>query len=157
MFSIKDIVDIALQIEENGEHIYRSAAQKIKDPSLSSLLFWLADEEIKHVKWFAALKDKVSDTGDHPEHEKIGRALLRDAMGTQNFTLKDADFSILEQIEDLIRLAIEFENDTILFYKMLQPLIKDPETLEQLNGIIQEEEKHIQSFKELPKQGWVRT
>ncbi len=153
MFSIKDIVDIAIQIEQNGERIYRDAAKKIKDPSLSSLLQWLADEEVTHVKWFTALKDKVPDTGDHPEQEKIGRALLRDAVGTQNFTLKDADFSTLEQVEDLIRLAIEFEKDTILFYKMLQPLIEDRETLDQLHEIIKEEEKHVQSFKELPKQG----
>ena len=153
MFSIKDIVDIAIQIEENGERIYRDAAKKIKDPSLSSLLQWLADEEGKHLKWFAALKDKVPDTGDHPEQEKIGRALLRNAVGTQNFTLKDVDFSTLEQVEDLIKLAIEFEKDTILFYKMLQPLIEDRETLDQLHEIIKEEEKHIQSFKELPKQG----
>jgi rubrerythrin len=157
MFSIKDIVDIAIQIEENGERIYRDAAKKIKDPSLSSLLQWLADEEVTHVKWFAALKGKVPDTGDHPEQEKIGRALLRDAVGTQNFTLKDADFSDLEQVEDLIRQAIEFEKDTILFYKMLQPLIDDQETLDQLLGIIKEEEKHVQSFKEVPKQGWGRT
>ena len=153
MFSIKDIVDIAIQIEENGERIYRDAAKKIKDPSLSSLLQWLADEEGKHLKWFAALKDNVPDTGYHPEQEKIGRALLRNAVGTQNFTLKDVDFSALEQVEDLIKLAIEFEKDTILFYKMLQPLIEDRETLDQLHEIIKEEEKHIQSFKELPKQG----
>ena len=153
MFSIKDIVDIAIQIEENGERIYRDAAKKIKDPSLRSLLQWLADEEGKHLKWFAALKDKVPDTGDHPEQEKIGRALLRNAVGTQNFTLKDVDFFTLEQVEDLIKLAIEFEKDTILFYKMLQPLIEDRKTLDQLHEIIKEEEKHIQSFKELPKQG----
>jgi rubrerythrin len=36
---------------------------------------------------------------------------------------------------------------------MLQPLIEDRETLDQLHNIIQEEEKHVQSFKELPKQG----
>jgi rubrerythrin len=36
---------------------------------------------------------------------------------------------------------------------MLQPLIEDQETLDQLHEIIKEEEKHIQSFKELPKQG----
>lgn len=157
MFSIKDIVDIAIQIEENGERIYRDAAEKIEDPSVKALLRWLADEEVKHVKWFTALKDKVSDTGDHSEQEKIGRALLRDAVGTQNFTLKEADFSTLDQVEDLIGLAIEFEKDTILFYRMLQPLMVDRETLEQLNEIIKEEEEHIQRFKELTDQESIPT
>lgn len=50
MFSLKDIIDIAVQIEQNGERVYRNAAGKIEDPSLRSLLQWLADEETQHAK-----------------------------------------------------------------------------------------------------------
>ena len=50
MFSLKDIIDIAVQIEQNGERVYRNAAGKIEDPSLRSLLQWLADEETQHVE-----------------------------------------------------------------------------------------------------------
>lgn len=142
MFSLKDIIDIAVQIEQNGERIYRSAAGKIEDPSLRSLLQLLADEEIKHMEWFEALKENIADTGEHPEQEKFGRALLQNAVGTHSLALEDADFSSMEQVQDLINLVMEFENDTVLFYKMLQPLIEDQETLEKLHAIIQEEENH---------------
>jgi rubrerythrin len=138
MFSLIDIIDIAVQIEQNGERVYRNAAEKIEDSSLRSLLLSLADEETQHAKWFEALIDKVPGTGEFPEQEKMGRALLQDAVGAQSFTLEDADFSSMKKIEDLLNLAIEFEKDTALFYGMLQPLIEDQKTLEQLHAIIQE-------------------
>jgi rubrerythrin len=147
MFSLKDIMDIAVQIERNGNRVYRHAAGKMEDPSLRSLLQWLADEEARHMTWFEALIDKVPETGDFPEEEKMGRALLQDAVGAQSFTLEGADFSSMETIEELLNLAIEFENDTVLFYKMLQPLIEDQKTLEQLHTIIQEENNHARRLR----------
>jgi rubrerythrin len=147
MFSLKDIVDIAVQIEKNGERVYRNAAENINDPSLGATLRWLADEEARHIIWFEALKARVPDDGNYPEQEKMGRDLLQDAVGAQNFALKDADFSSMEKIEDLITLVIEFEYDTVLFYKMLQPLIEDQETLDQLHVVIQEEENHAKRLK----------
>ena len=91
----------------------------------------------------------MTGTGDFPEQEKMGRALLKNAVGDQSFTLEDADFSSMETIEDLLELAIEFEKDTVLFYGMLQPLIEDQKTLEQLHAIIQEEENHARRLKEM--------
>ena len=149
MFSLKDIIDIAVQIEQNGEKTYRHAAEKIQNPSLSALLQWLADEEVKHMEWFETLIDTVHGTGDFPEQEKMGRALLKNAVGDQSFTLEDADFSSMETIEDLLKLAIEFEKDTVLFYGMLQPLIQDQQTLEQLHAVIQEEENHVRHLKKV--------
>jgi rubrerythrin len=147
MFSLKDIINIAVQIEQNGERVYIKAAEKTEDPSLRDLLQWLADEEIKHVEWFEALKATVSSTGNYPEQEKMGRKLLKDAVGAQSFALENADFSNMEKVEDLLELAIEFEKDTVLFYKMLQPFMEDRETLNQLHAVIQEEEKHAQRLK----------
>jgi rubrerythrin len=147
MFSLKDIIDIAVQIEKNGERVYRNAAVNINDPSLESTLKWLADEEDRHIKWFEMLKAKVPDDGNYPEQEKMGRDLLQDTVGSQSFALKDADFSSMKKIEDLLTLAIEFENDTVLFYKMLQPLIEDQKILDQLHVVIQEEENHAKRLK----------
>lgn len=157
MFSLKDIVDIAVQIEQNGEKIYRRAAENIQNPSLSTLLEWLADEEVKHIEWFEALKDKIPDTGEHPEQAKFGRALLQNAVGTHSLALEDADFFAMEKVQDLINLVMEFENDTVLFYKMLQPLIEDQETLEQLHVVIQEEEDHAERLKKVLSESYMPT
>ena len=149
MFSLKDIIDIAVQIEQNGERVYRNAAGNIGDPPLKSMLNWLADEETRHIEWFVALKKTAPDGGNYPEQGKMGKELLQNAVGAHSFALEDADFSNMEKIEDLIRAALEFEKDTALFYKMLQPLIEDQKTLDQLHDIIQEEENHAGRLKAL--------
>ena len=153
MFSLQDIIDIAIQIEENGEQFFRNAMQKTKNSSLISLLQWLADEEVEHAIWFKKLKHTVRQSVEIPELEKMGRALLREAVGEQRFALNDADLSKIKQVDALLTLAIKFEEDTVLFFQMLQPFIEDRETLNQLKKIIEEEERHAKKLQEFLDSG----
>ncbi|EFK11805.1 conserved domain protein [delta proteobacterium NaphS2] len=50
MFNIWEIIEFAIRIEENGEKVYRDASTKVSDPSLVSMLHWLAEEEAQHIK-----------------------------------------------------------------------------------------------------------
>jgi rubrerythrin len=54
----------------------------------------------------------------------------------------------MDHLEDLLRLAIEFENDSILFYEMIGSLISDKETSEKLQEIIKEEKHHIELLRD---------
>jgi rubrerythrin len=153
MFSIEDIINLAVQIEENAAKIFRDAATKLTDSSLVSLLHWLADEEVKHAEWFSELKQKVKKTVDDPRLDDMGKAILQDALGDQTFSLKDIDFSKLDQIEDLLKRAIEFEDDTILFYEMIGSFIEEEETLNHLNTIIEEEKSHVRLLEEFLDSG----
>ena len=74
---------------------------------------------------------------------EISEAMLQNLVGDQTFSLDDADLSELNTVQSLIELAIEVEKDTILFYQMLQAFIDDSDTLEGLNEIIAEENRHI--------------
>ena len=53
MFSIQEILDLAIRLEKNGESVYRTAAAKLFRADLVSLLVWMADEEVKHARWFS--------------------------------------------------------------------------------------------------------
>ena len=55
MFTMVDIRNIAIQIEENGEAAYRRAAFRSTDPERARLFTWMADEERSHCVQFAAL------------------------------------------------------------------------------------------------------
>ena len=155
MFSIRDIIDLAIQIEENAEKVYRKASGKISNPSLVSVLQRLADEEIEHAKWFSELKQKVSKMVDDPQLAEMGKRILLGLLGDESFSLKDADFSKMDRIEDLLRLAIEFERDTVLFYEMIRPFLKTRETLDHLDEIIEEENSHIRSLQDSLDSGFV--
>jgi rubrerythrin len=148
MFTLSEIIDLAIRIEKNGENAYRKAQEEVSNPSLASMLQWLAEEEVEHEKWFTQLKEKAATVAEDPKLEEMGKAILQGVLGDQVFSIKDADFSKTEDINSLLELSIEFEKDTILFFEMLSAFIDDKETLSQLDKIIEEEKRHVQLLEE---------
>ncbi len=143
MFATKEILDIAIKLEKNGEDVYKKAMEEISNPGLADLLQWMMKEEIDHGKWFESLKKEVESESKNPIADEMSKQLLSQIIGNQTFSLKDVDFSKIETTDELIKTFIEFEKDTILFYEMLQPFINDSQTLEKLNAILEEENNHI--------------
>jgi rubrerythrin len=148
MFSAREILDFAIKIERNAEDLYREAAKKMEDPEIGSLLLFLADEEKRHAEWFQQRRESIKLEGDEAEMERLYGALLRDTIGDQTFSLADADLSRMDQVKALLELAVEFENDTILFYETLHALIDDHHVSARLREIITDENGHIQMLNE---------
>lgn len=148
MFSSKDIIEMAIQIEKNGEKIYRKAIGEVSNLSLVSLIQHLADEEIRHVEWFSQLDKETATTVNDPRVEEAGRKLLQKILGDQSFSLADADFSNMEGVEALLATAIEFEKDTALFYEMIRPFVQDQIVLNHLDRIIAEEQQHARDLEQ---------
>ena len=148
MFTMGNILDIAVQLEENGERTYRRASQTVSELAVAGLLSTLADDEAAHRAWFEGQRQKLesADTANG-ELETMGRRLLRNVLKNQIFSLEDADFSTVDKMEDVLTIAMEFEEDTVLFYEMIGSFISDESTLEGLEGIIAEERKHIRLLK----------
>jgi rubrerythrin len=149
MFSIAEIIEIAVQIEKNGERVYREAIGQGKNPELDRLLLGMAEEELEHACWFLTLKDDIETSQDRPQTREMDAAMVDDLIGKQAFSLADVDFSRLKDSKELIDIFIEFENDTILFYEMLKTFLLDQKTVEHLEKIIREERSHIEKLKDL--------
>ncbi len=147
MFSIDDILDLAVQIEKNGEKLLRAATDKTSNPELNAMFKWLADEEVQHAKSFSTLKPTLRTGIDTTELEAMGRDLLRDILGEQTFSLSDIELSKIENAAGLIRRMIEFENDTVLFYEMIRSVVSDPSTTRVLDEIISQEKQHAETLK----------
>jgi rubrerythrin len=157
VFSIGDILDLAIQIEKNGEKVYRKAAERASRKSLASLFQSLAHEEVRHAEWFSELKDKVHKTTEDPRLEEMGKKVLQGILGDQTFSLKEAGLEKIEAVEDVLKTAIEFEKDTALFYEMIRSFLNDEETLRHLVTIIEEENRHITLLQEALEEGqWKR-
>lgn len=149
MFSVSEIIDIAIRLEKNGEAVYRSETRKIESPELASLLEWIADEEVKHAKWFMALKHKSESSDEKIFAEEISGQLLKELMGGKTFSLDTVNFSKVKDRKTLIDIFIEFEQDSILFYEMLQPFIEQKNTRRILGEIIAEEYTHVARLREV--------
>jgi len=146
MFSIQEILDLAIRLENNGESVYRQAVDEISEPELVSLLQWMADEEVKHARWFAELKQKLKTHSANLFMTEMSREVFADFLGEKSFSHQDVDFSKIDRVGDLVAVFIEFERDTILFYETLKPFIEDTDTLSHLDKIIAEENEHIEEL-----------
>ena len=149
MFSANEILDLAIKLEKNGEAVYRDAIGKVSNPEFVRLLDWMANEEVRHAKWFADLKLKLDQKSVNPFMEKMSRELFDDLLGDKNFSLKEVDFASVRDVDELINIFIEFEKDSVRFYQLLEPFVEDPVSLESLKKIIDEENCHINRLMEL--------
>lgn len=147
MFSVTEVFDIAIQLEENGERLYRMAAEQVTDASLQEMLIWLADEEARHRSRFVEMKRStgIAKTPEHWADEASG-AILQSVIGDHAFSLDELDPASLRDQDQLMRLAIEFEQDGILFYEMIRSFVSEPGAQLQLDAILAEEHHHVEMF-----------
>jgi rubrerythrin len=149
MFTISEILEIAIQLEKNGEKTYRTAISQNIDGSLKELLIWIADEENHHANWFANLKDRVVSDKKDAIISQMSRSMIDDYIGDRSFSLGEVDFAAIQNSAEMIRIFIGFEEDTIIFYEMLKAFIKEKASIQQLEQIIAEEEDHIRKLNDL--------
>lgn len=151
MFTIGDIKNIAIQIEKNGEASYRKAAEIAKNPEVSEMLLWMADQERRHAEWFSELRSNKPLTQEQLEMEEIGKTLLQDMIKGNDFLLDQEGLESAETIREVLDVSKSFERDTILFYEFLMGFIDDEETKDQLLEIIKEEKNHIEQLEIMEK------
>ena len=155
MFTLSDIIDLAIRIEKNGEKTYRKAMDEVSDPILTSTLDRLAGDELEHEKWFTSFKARAEPTGIDPALEEMGNIMLQGILGEQAFSISGTDFSKIENVKDLLEKSIEFEMDTILFYEMIGAFIEDDDIVKSLTAIIDEENRHVRLLTEWLEKGYL--
>ena len=149
MFSPREILDIAIRIEQNAEASYRNAAATAGNPAISVALQCMAEEEASHAKLFRDLREKLSTASGNPIMEEMSRSLLEDLLGKKCFALDALETDPVDDLEQLVSISLEFENDTILFYQMIRKFIQDEVARNQVAVIIEEEKAHIEQLKKM--------
>lgn len=153
MFSIYDIIDLAIQIEQNGEIVYRKAQACARKASLVKLLGWLADQEKEHAEWFQNLRATLPESNANPIKDEMSRAFLGDILGKQTFSLTQEEIAKMDDAASIVALSLEFEKDTILFYEMMRTLLASEAERQKIDTIIAEEKAHIQTLQKLLENG----
>ena len=148
-FNAFEIFEMAEQIERNGVKFYRKAAQDTSDQSVRQMLLDLADMEAEHEETFASMRKQLSDEERElrvfdPENEL---ALYLQAMANGHvFDLRkdpSEQLSGTETIEDILKLAINAEKDSIVFYLGLKDFVPVKAGKDRVEAIIKEEMGHI--------------
>jgi rubrerythrin len=76
----------------------------------------------------------------------MGRELFQNILGEKAFSLDEVDLSQVPDIQAVMRISAEFEQDTVVFYEMLEPFVEEPQSREDLRAIIEEEKRHVRDL-----------
>lgn len=146
VFEASQALQMALQIEENGEAFYEAAAERSGDPELADLFQELAARERRHYEVFERMAESV---GPPPESssEEVGdyASFLQVALDHAVFDGPDKALRMAEGArgrDAALRAAMGFEKDTMLFYHDLREMVDDADRVT-ITDIINEEKKHL--------------
>lgn len=147
-FSVDEIIEMAVLIEKSGWTFYDNALKKKKlDPKARELLEKLKDQEGQHEAFFKSiLNEKDLELTSYGADQELVNDYLRAIINYQIFNSPDSAIRAVEQSKDeleLIKTAISFEKDTLLYFQGIKDVIKDSEAKNILERIILEEFSHI--------------
>ncbi len=146
MFTMDDLLEVAVKMEKNGEAVYKNALKKIKDKVLTDLLIWMAAEENSHGRWFMDQKNRLSLKPEEKDLKEMIPQVLQDMIGEKTLSLDDVEFDRISTPSELLKTFIEFEKDTIQFYELLEMFIEEEDVLKGLKKIIREEKTHVEKL-----------
>ena len=145
IFNAVEVFTIAEQIERDGGAFYRKAAEKFTRPDIRELFGQLAGWELEHERTFADMRtgfqrDNPSATVSDPEQCKAMAAL-------SEFTIKSLSPQGLADsmsLNDVLRIAVQKERDSITFYIGLKGFVAEPVAVARIDDIIGQELQHIE-------------
>lgn len=152
VFRAADIIELALELEKNGEAYYRSVADKARNARVKELFEDLAYQETLHYKTFEKLGQTAWDKPlmspeQWQEYLDYLQATVQSAFFEgQDKALAAADKAVTEQ--QALQMAIEFEKETLLFFHDLRDLVPAGEKATVLQ-IIAEEKAHLRRLADM--------
>ncbi len=149
-----DVFEIAEKIERNGAKFYLKAAELFDDFNIRSLFQELAGWELRHEQVFANMRKQLSELSSELRTFRPEDDLLLDAQamaGLAVFGIKSdssEEFSGKQSKSDIIKIAIEKEKDSIVYYTGLKDFVPDRAGKDKIDDIIKEEMHHVRILKQ---------
>lgn len=151
IFSGSEIIEIGIQIEENGYDFYTVLVDKSKNPKASEIFKFLAGEEEQHTAVFKGMLDSLR--GYTPAESYPGEyfAYMNALASEYVFTQKDKGRDIAKKIKsdsEAIDLGIGFEKDSIIFYEGMKKAVPEYD-IKIVDKLIEQEQHHLKMLTDL--------
>jgi rubrerythrin len=146
IFTAAEAIEMAMEIEKNGEVFYNEVAAKSGASEVKALFEDLAAQERAHYRVFEKMLGGVKPSPDllaieYEEYQSYLQAALDNAL----FAGPDKALTLARQAEDretALRAAMGFEKDTLLFFYDLRDMVSEANR-ETISGVIREEKAHL--------------
>jgi rubrerythrin len=139
------VLQLAEQIERNGQKYYFAAAQIF--PGGRGIFLDLARVEAEHEKAFAEMRSRLSLKPAPPIDEEGNLAHYIRNLAAGTFFEFQADparvFHENDSPKNIIWAAVGLEKETILFYEGVERILPDPNDQKTVDSIIAAEVSHI--------------
>ena len=141
-FSIREVLEQAVQTEKLGYHFYTAMVARFKDDEkLVKLFGTLAEKELRHEKTYTEMRDMVGD--EEPDGWEEMSQYLRAIVESEFFMGKNKALPSMDGIKtisDAVNYAFEFEKETLLYFYGVRDVVREKELVDE---IINEERSHI--------------
>ena len=152
LLSSGEVVQFAVQIEENGQRFYRGFAQKLQSEAEKEIFNYLADEEATHIKTFETMLkniEKFEPPTSYPdEYFAYLRAYADNLIFTKENLEKEA--AKINTSKEAANFGIRRELDSILYYQEIKSFVPEKER-DIIDNVISEERKHFIKLTDLKK------
>jgi rubrerythrin len=152
MLTSRDIVRIALEVEQTGMESYRAMKSATSDPELVKLFGYLESDEADHVGIFSRMFREVElNPGEMADPSPEDQAHIETIMKSVVFEGPQAGIRRARAAKtpiEVLTLALQFERDAMLFWTRLFRLVreKDRPLVQKLIG---QEEQHVQDIQSM--------
>ena len=134
-----DILDHAIELENNGRKFYLESASLAKTPAVRAILESLAEDEVGHARFLIELKSNATvPYAPSASFSKIEGILKESKLSTPEGLAETDD------VREVIQKAIDFEDKARLHYDNEAFITLRPEARETLRLLAREEERHHQ-------------
>lgn len=151
-FNADEIFEMAEQIERNGAKFYRQAAKNVTDERMKHFFLDLAAVEDKHLNTFQEMrkqlgpKEKMQMVFDPDNEAAMYLQTMADGHGWEGKKSFTENLTGQEKIEDIFNIAINAENNSVVFYVGLKDCVPASVGKDKVEDIIREELGHIAVF-----------
>jgi rubrerythrin len=156
MFNIDEVFEMAEQIERNGVAFYNKAAEMFPEYTKKSIFLKLAEMEKEHEKRFHKMRldlaKKERELSEFLDPQGEAAAYLRAMVSGKVFDPKldpTTRFNQVRSLSEVLRIAIDVEKDSIIFYLGLKEMIPQGLGKDKIDLIVREEMSHVTILSDL--------
>ena len=148
-FSALEVMEMAKDIEKRGKKFYLKHAEATENRDLRELFKKLAADEQDHYEKFVALTEELR-SGEEDEdylYDEDVSAYFNYLVEYSVFPKDESKESVeaLDDVEKALKLAIQAEKDSILFYKEMCEN-NEGKTLNAVEKLIDQEKDHLRAL-----------
>ena len=144
-FSVCEIVELAIQIEENGRDFYLSLTKLSDKPEAIKVFEYLANAEEKHIAAFRTIFNFTCNYEPEGVYPDEYFSYMNSLASQHVFTKAGKGLEVAKEVksyEEGIDLGIKFEEESIAFYQGMKDIL--PESSKEIvDKLITEEQEHL--------------